>query len=143
MREIRKIIVHCSDSDFGDAAVIDQWHKARKWKGIGYHFVITNGVIHAGDDYKAISDGVVQNGRPVEETGAHVKGHNADSIGICLIGRHHFTGRQLGKALPDLMRALMQVHSVPIDRVYGHRDFDPHKTCPNIETDVLRRILRP
>ena len=43
MREIKKIIIHCSDSEFGDAALIDKWHKERGWTGIGYHYVILNG----------------------------------------------------------------------------------------------------
>ena len=44
VREIKKVIIHCSDSDFGTASVIDGWHKERGWDGIGYHYVITNGV---------------------------------------------------------------------------------------------------
>ena len=43
MREISKIILHCSDSEWGSASVIDQWHKERGWTEIGYHYVITNG----------------------------------------------------------------------------------------------------
>jgi len=34
MREVKKIILHCSDSEWGDAAEIDKWHKARGWQGI-------------------------------------------------------------------------------------------------------------
>ncbi len=40
---------------------------------VGYHYVIT-------------LNGVIQHGRPIEEIGAHVKGHNQNSIGICYIG---------------------------------------------------------
>lgn len=31
-------------------------------------------------------NGVVEEGRPIEQSGAHVAGHNHDSIGICLVG---------------------------------------------------------
>ncbi|VEI47016.1 Uncharacterised protein [Actinobacillus equuli] len=31
-------------------------------------------------------DGSVETGRQVGEIGAHVKGHNSNSVGICLIG---------------------------------------------------------
>ena len=40
MAKLTNIIIHCSDSDFGDAQTIDLWHKQRGWKGIGYHYVI-------------------------------------------------------------------------------------------------------
>ena len=36
MREINKIIIHCSDSDYGhhdNIEVIRYWHKKRGWKG--------------------------------------------------------------------------------------------------------------
>ena len=76
MRKIRKIIIHCSATQEGkDVSVetIRKWHLKRGWRDIGYHFVIG-------------LDGQVQEGRPIEQTGAHTKGHNFDSIGICYIG---------------------------------------------------------
>ena len=86
MREIKSIVIHCSDSEWGGVADIDRWHKERGWDGCGYHFVITNGVTKAHDDYKPEADGLIQNGRDVEKPGAHVRGHNKYSVGICLIG---------------------------------------------------------
>ena len=91
LEKVEKIVVHCSDSDFGDAAEIDRWHKERKWSGIGYHKVILNGHRESVRPYVAADDGVVEDGRPLDTMGAHVLGHNSDSIGICLIGRNHFT----------------------------------------------------
>ena len=76
MRDVNKIIIHCSATQEGkeiSAATIDEWHKARGWRGIGYHYVIG-------------LDGMIEYGRPITETGAHVKGHNKGSIGICYIG---------------------------------------------------------
>ena len=73
MRDIDKIIIHCSATQEGkeiSAATIDEWHKKRGWRGIGYHYVIG-------------LDGMIEYGRPITETGAHVKGHNKGSIGIC------------------------------------------------------------
>ena len=66
MREINKIIIHCSATKEGQdisAATIDEWHKARGWRSIGYHYVIG-------------LDGMIEYGRPITETGAHVKNHN-------------------------------------------------------------------
>jgi hypothetical protein len=37
MRAIKQIIIHCSDSEFGNVIQIDRWHRERGWKGIGYH----------------------------------------------------------------------------------------------------------
>ena len=38
------IVVHTAafDGQDCDRDLIDKWHKARKWNGIGYHFVILN-----------------------------------------------------------------------------------------------------
>jgi N-acetylmuramoyl-L-alanine amidase len=84
LSNIKKIIIHCSDSEFGDVKIIDQWHKARGWRGCGYHYVITNGVLTHGKPYNNDHDGLIQPGRPLRDIGAHCKGHNHDSIGICL-----------------------------------------------------------
>ena len=76
MRKISEIIVHCSATaelrDFG-AKDIDLWHKAQGWDCIGYHYVVR-------------IDGTIEEGRPVERIGAHCKGHNAYSIGVCYVG---------------------------------------------------------
>ncbi|MDQ6974820.1 MAG: N-acetylmuramoyl-L-alanine amidase [Mariprofundaceae bacterium] len=117
-RTIHKIIIHCADTPSGKdfhAADIDRWHKERGWRCIGYHFVIT-------------LDGTVENGRSVDEIGAHCKGHNHDSIGICLIGSHQFTVQQW-QALQQLVCELEANH--PTAEVYGHNEFNSHKTCPN------------
>ena len=137
LTDIKKIIVHCSDSYFGDKDLIDEWHKARGWKGCGYHYVILNGVSTYGKPYNPAFDGVVQTGRLLVETGAHCKGHNEDSIGICLIGRHHFTGRQLFDALPGLVLTLGEL-GLTWEHVYGHCEFNSLKTCPNIDPAILR-----
>ena len=76
MRKITEIIIHCSATKEGmDFTVedIDRWHRKRGFNGIGYHFVIyRDGSIHAGRSKNLI--------------GAHCKGHNAHSIGICYVG---------------------------------------------------------
>ncbi len=62
MRDINKIILHCSATRAGDNSVntevIDKWHKARGWSGCGYHFVV-------------LIDGTIEFGRMVEKIGAH------------------------------------------------------------------------
>lgn len=142
MREINKIIIHCSESGFGDVHIIDRWHRERGWDGVGYHFVITNGVFWPRSDYRAEHDGLIQIGRHLEEPGAHCRGHNTDSIGICLIGKHHFTGKQLYDVLPALLRHWMDMYALDESQVFGHRDFNEKKTCPNIETELIRRLVK-
>ena len=76
MREIKEIIIHCAATkptqNIG-ATEIERWHRARGFFGIGYHYVIRR-------------DGTLETGRPIEKIGAHAEGHNANSIGICLVG---------------------------------------------------------
>ena len=70
------IIIHCSatrPSQDIDAKEIDRWHRARGFLEIGYHFVIKR-------------DGTIEEGRTIQETGAHAKKYNHKSIGICLVG---------------------------------------------------------
>jgi N-acetylmuramoyl-L-alanine amidase len=135
MRKISKIIVHCSDSpddlDIGFKQIND-WHKQNGWlspSGIscGYHYIVRR-------------DGRVQRGRPDEEMGAHTKGHNANSIGICWIGRKSPSEEQR-KALYVLINGIRADLNISIDKVYGHCEFDRFKTCPNLDMDKVRAEL--
>ena len=140
MRMITKIIVHCSDSAYGDADLINRWHKQRGWRGIGYHRVILNGYLSRTASYNVEYDGLVQLGRGLDEVGAHCRGENQNSIGICLIGRRLFTPSQLLIALPNLLGMLINTFNLTPQDIYGHRDFNSQKTCPNIETALLREL---
>lgn len=126
-RTIKDIIVHCSYTtetmDIG-AKDIDRWHRERGWMGIGYHFVITR-------------SGKIEDGRDIERVGAHVQGHNAASIGICMAGGMNrskdgpainFTDAQFA-ALRDLIDDLIALY--PSAKVSGHCDWTKAKTCPN------------
>ncbi len=137
--DIEKIIVHCSASDFGDAAVIDAWHRERGFDGIGYHFVILNGRRTADSAYDPAADGEIEKGRPVDRIGAHCRGANTDSVGVCVIGDRFFTSKQLLSALPQVLLALTDLPGIThATQIYGHRDFSDTKTCPNIDTQALR-----
>ena len=55
--DIEKIIVHCAATREGDDSIdadtIDKWHKARGWRGIGYHFVVLmDGTIQKDRDWE-------------------------------------------------------------------------------------------
>lgn len=127
MRNITKIVIHCADTyprmDI-DIKEIREWHVGyRGWKDVGYHYIITR-------------KGEVQEGRPIEEMGAHVAGHNKDSIGICLVGGKFdkdnpndelFTRAEF-ESLKDLLDDLWEQY--PDAKVIGHCELDPKKECP-------------
>jgi N-acetylmuramoyl-L-alanine amidase len=137
-REIDKLIIHCSDSEFGSAKRIDEWHKERGFgaKGtdgkvyhIGYHYVINNGYEFK-DEFEPTLDGVVEKGRPDNTAGAHCRGENSKSIGICLIGVDKFTDKQY-ESLSVLLKGLMLEYDIDRKNVYGHYSFSETKKCPN------------
>ena len=96
MRKINKLIVHCSATPNSRDMTVDEircWHVNNNgWSDIGYHYVI----------YR---NGEIISGRPVATAGAHCKGQNYDSVGVCLIGNDEFTQEQF-KALNNLYRML-------------------------------------
>lgn len=119
------IWVHCSatkpSQDIG-VSIITEWHKAKGWSDIGYHFVIRR-------------SGQIENGRPETEQGAHVYGYNKNSIGICMIGGlddmgkpdANFTFAQY-QSLIELIQELKSKYGMQV-RVRGHRDV-AKKACP-------------
>lgn len=124
MRKINKIILHCSDSDnpaHDNVDTIREWHLQRGWNDIGYHYVIT-------------WDGEYYVGRPLHQVGAHCKGHNYDSIGICLTGKWRFSTNQM-LTLHVLLLKLCNQNYVDYDKVYLHNQFNKNKTCPNFELE--------
>jgi N-acetyl-anhydromuramyl-L-alanine amidase AmpD len=127
---IKQIVLHYSatypDQDI-DIRDIDQWHKAKGWKGVGYHYVIKR-------------DGMIERGRKEDERGAHVGGQNANKIGICVIGGlDRKTGREVGvdnrtdaqiRAQIALIRELLTRY--PDAEVVGHKDLAPTQ-CPGYD----------
>jgi N-acetylmuramoyl-L-alanine amidase len=104
-------------------ALIDEWHREKGWDGCGYHFVIKR-------------DGNVEEGRHIDAIGAHTKGYNQVSIGICLAGgwkgKFDFTRKQMD-ALEALIQSLKLVKAYSGARVGGHRDYDKNKQCPGFD----------
>lgn len=132
--ETNLIVVHCAATkptmDIGRKE-IQMWHVQQGWLAIGYHFVIRR-------------DGTIEEGRPHDAVGSHVKSRNADSIGICLVGgidakgapEDNFTDHQ--KATLQTMLWGM-VSGKDFEGAYqdlpvvGHRDLDPGKACPSFD----------
>ncbi len=132
LKDITEIIVHCADTKTSqDFSVEDirRWHvEGNGWSDIGYHYVIDlNGVVHPG--------------RPVEKTGAHVKGHNTGSIGICYIGGVEEDGKtpkdtrteKQKDALDNLVFILTDIFFGAT--VHGHNEF-ASKACPSFNVQA-------
>ena len=131
MRAIKRIVVHCSDSpdsqDIG-AKEITQWHLARGFATIGYHAVVRR-------------DGTIEIGRPEDQIGAHVEGHNSDSLGVCIVGRKDFSPAQM-LAVITLVRSWMRKYGIAPQAVLGHYELDTHgKTCPNLQMIAFRKSI--
>ena len=130
MREITKIIVHCTATPEGREVNVEEirkWHTEapRNWSDVGYHFHIK-------------LDGTLQEGRPIERTGAHCAGQNFCSIGISYAGgmtkdmkeaKDTRTAEQKD-ALIDFLHELKEQY--PKAKIYGHRDFSA-KACPSFD----------
>lgn len=127
MRKINTVVIHAAATPPSmqvGAAEIRRWHLDRGWSDIGYHYVIRR-------------NGKVEDGRPVSRAGAHVRGFNQHSIGVCLVGgvdknrnpADNYTKKQLA-ALMRLVRQLRADHDIV--SVVGHRDFPRvNKACPS------------
>lgn len=141
MRNIDSIIIHCSDTypdmDIG-VTEIREWHMEapRNWSDIGYHYVIRR-------------DGIIELGRSIRKPGAHCKGHNMGSIGICLVGgrsgankpKDNFTPEQKD-TLASLVRLTCNDYGPSLE-VLAHCELDPNKTCPNMDINYLRATPVP
>lgn len=137
MRDLNKIILHCSATQEGkdySVETIRGWHLKRGWRDIGYHYVIRlNGDIEAG--------------RPLDQIGAHTQGQNTGSIGICYIGgitadgkpKDTLTAKQ-ENALVNLIADLRKLYG-PLT-LHGHNEYSS-KACPSFKVpEKFPRLLK-
>lgn len=153
MRKIDRIFIHTAAHGTvktgvvhdTTAAEITQWHLARGFDTIGYHFVIR-------------FDGGIELGRSLETAGAHVKGVNARSVGICLSGHGDIkppTDKQM-ESLLRLVTDLCTKFNVPVANVLGHKEvnkliadgkvqdkYRTDKSCPGkfVDMNSIRMAL--
>jgi N-acetylmuramoyl-L-alanine amidase len=122
------IIIHCSDSDIpshDNIATIRKWHvDENKWRDVGYHFFIRK-------------SGELEYGRPIWESGAHAKGYNRNSIGICLSGSVKFTAPQFDM-LKEICLELSDQYGIPFYNIVPHSAVTSGKTCPNFNLYDLK-----
>jgi len=120
---IKMLVIHCSDTPDDsnlNASDIHQMHLGFGWDGIGYHKIISR-------------DGKTENSRPEYWLGAHAFGFNDSSLGVCLLGRKHFTNYQF-KSLELILRKWKEKY--PEAKIIGHYNVSTtNKTCPNFDVD--------
>lgn len=124
---MKRIILHCSATKEGQdfsVATIRDWHvKGRGWSDIGYHWVIR-------------LDGSIEVGRPLEKSGAHTKGHNKDSVGVCYIGGCDADGKPKDTMNPEQEKAwrmiVLSLRTLYGDHItiHGHNEY-ANKACPS------------
>lgn len=133
MSNISHITVHCSATQNLPTVTLEtirDYHvRVNGWSREGYHFVIE-------------TDGEIRHGRPLIMQGAHVAGHNANNIGICLVGgldenlkpAFNYTPEQMD-SLSRLIGILAAEYKIPDTNIVGHRDWyggpsQWKKVCP-------------
>jgi len=125
---IKLLVIHCSDTEDSrnlNSIDIHQMHLNFGWNGIGYHKII-------------LRSGKIENGRPEYWVGAHVKGQNEVSLGVCLIGRNNFTDKQF-VSLEKILRKWK--NSYPQAKIIGHCDTgNTKKTCPNFDVKTWLKV---
>ena len=129
-RAINEIIIHCSATAEGKdytTSQIKQWHLARGFSDIGYHWVI----------YR---DGSIHQGRDESKVGAHCTGHNTISIGVCYIGGCATDGKTPKDTRTEAQKAsviklLKELRTrYPQAKIYPHYKF-AQKACPCFDAE--------
>ena len=126
MRPLTEIIVHCSATkpsmDIGAEWIRKIHIKEKKYRDIGYHFVIRR-------------NGAQEDGRPIEQIGSHAKSHNSGTIGICLAGgisetgrpENNFTSAQFESV--QMLIGYLKERYPTIVKLSGHNDY-ANRACP-------------
>lgn len=132
MREIDTVIIHCLAHETAGYKHCLNWHtdpkpKGNGWDDIGYHGIIENG-------------GKFIQGRPIQIPGAHCKEYNSRSVGYGLAGLNNFDFKQL-HSLRNVIYNLEVLLGKKL-KIKCHYEYNPGKTCPNINADLLREFMR-
>jgi len=132
MRNINLLVLHCSATppsmDIG-VDKIREWHvEGNKWSDVGYHWIIRR-------------DGTLEQGRSESKSGAHARGFNSQSIGVCLIGGVDSKMNAESNFTKAQYQALFSLHDDLIARYpdakwKGHNELST-KACPSLNVKEL------
>jgi N-acetyl-anhydromuramyl-L-alanine amidase AmpD len=122
------IVIHHSatfDGDVFNKDQLKQMHLQRGWSDIGYHAIVEK----VGSAYEVVL------GRPMTKMGAHAKGMNGRSFGICFVGNFSKAEpefRQLFVGIHRWIIPTMETYNIHPDRVLRHSDTKPTE-CPGLK----------
>ena len=165
MREIKKIYIHESESKYGNALLINWWHKLQGFGtsiinrfrdnndesfviNNGYHIIISNGFIYNSREKFSFMDGNISFSRPLDTIGAAVYGDNKTSVHICLIKNGGEPTYAQWKSLYDIVLFLIKKYSIPVEDILGHCEYYSNKglkikkLCPRINMNDFRKTIR-
>lgn len=131
MNNPQRIIIHHSltkDSGTVSWGAIHRYHtQMLGWSDIGYHF----GIERVQDKIQVLM------GRMPDRQGAHTRGHNINSIGICFVGNYDKVQvpQDMWEKGIQLVRYLKRVYN--ISEVKGHNEYS-YKSCPGKNFDMER-----
>ena len=139
-RLITMLVIHCTATRCNRRySLLQLYHdhvEVNHWRFIGYHFYI-------------LRDGKIEVTRPLARMGAHAKGYNAHSIGICYEGGLDEQGNPADTRTPAQKEAMARLiiqlkQQFPTIRtVLGHCDLPGvQKACPCFDATLLQPLLR-
>lgn len=147
--DVKYIVVHCSATRSNmtySPWQLDHDHRQRGMHGAGYHYYITR-------------RGEVVQMRPLDQMGAHVRGYNRCSIGVCYEGGLDASCQPADTRTLEQRRVLYNLllqlrHMMPWAKIVGHRDLSPDrnkdgkvsadewlKACPSFDAIAEYRDL--
>ncbi len=106
----RFIVIHHSATDCSmGVEEIRNYHVSLGWKDIGYHKLID-------------AAGTVHDGRPLDQEGAHARGLNGRSFGVCCIGNfeNEEPSGEMFDSLKSLITDLCRDYRILPSNILGH-----------------------
>ncbi|MET3683303.1 peptidoglycan hydrolase-like protein with peptidoglycan-binding domain [Alkalibacillus flavidus] len=124
-RTVNRIVRHHSATETGDVWTFEQYWQSKGWETGGYHeIILRDGTIQRCYDWDVVTNGV--------------KGYNATSYHICLVGRGSFTDEQ-ERVFQKRIETWLNEFQLGVQDVIGHRELAAGTTqCPGIDMDVVR-----
>ncbi|MCK4786181.1 MAG: N-acetylmuramoyl-L-alanine amidase [Desulfobacteraceae bacterium] len=140
----KRVIVHHSltkDSGTVSWGAIRKYHtQTMKWTGIGYHAGVEQ-IMSGGElNYEVLM------GRMWDRKGAHVRGHNHNSLSICFVGNYDKIAprKEMLEAGAKIIALWLKLYGLTIDDIYTHHNFDIHKSCPGkmFDMEYLKMLVQ-
>jgi len=146
---VTKIVLHHAAAPRSTTVEdIKRWHMEKGWRDIGYHWLLTDAPdspvgpqMHIGRAHD-----LDERWEPWER-GAHAKGHNSHTMGVCLVGNHSI--EPPSKAALDLLHGWLVAFCLTLrlgpDDIVGHRELEGAATeCPGglVDLDAIRQRVR-